>query len=183
VIAHRVTAVVAAAAMPLAGCGGDDTSGAKLPASPVTMRLTSPALHDGAPMPRRFTCDGADTSPPLRWSGAPSATRELALVVEDLDADRFLHWTLLAIPPSTTSLAAGAVPSGTVQTPNGFGKQAYGGPCPPKGKAHRYRFSLYALDARLGLSADASPSDVGDEIADHDLARGTLTATYARAGS
>jgi Raf kinase inhibitor-like YbhB/YbcL family protein len=179
VVAAGVVALAAAAAGAV-GCG-DEKSGAKLPATQATMRLTSPALRNGATMPRRFTCDGSDVSPPLTFSAPPHGTRELAVVVEDLDADRFLHWTLLGVRPTAGGLRDGEVPAGAVQTKNGFGKHAYGGPCPPKGDdPHRYLFSVYALDAPLGLDADASPDDVGSAIAAHDLARGTLTATYAR---
>jgi Raf kinase inhibitor-like YbhB/YbcL family protein len=176
-VAVGVLALAAAAA----GCGGGEPSGAPLPATRATMRLTSPAFRDTATLPRRFTCDGADVSPPLRFSAPPHGTRELVVVVEDVDAGRFLHWTLLGLRPNTGGLRAGTVPDGTVQTKNGFGRHGYGGPCPPKGDdPHRYVFSLYALDAPLGLDAGASPADVGRAIAAHDLARGTLTATYAR---
>jgi Raf kinase inhibitor-like YbhB/YbcL family protein len=174
--------VLVAVGVLLAGCGDGGEKGAALPGAPAAMRLTSPAFRDGEPLPARFTCDGDGTSPPLTWSSSPHGTRELALVVEDIDADRFLHWTLLKIAPAGGGLRAGEVPPGAVQTENGFGDHAWGGPCPPKGDdPHRYIFSIFALDAPLGLGADASPDEVGAALGDHALARGTLTATYARA--
>ena len=132
-------------------------------------------------MPKRYTCDGADVSPPLSWSDVPGRTRQLALLVEDPDAGRFVHWSLLGIPARTTRLREGHVPRGAVQTENGFGDRDWGGPCPPEGKGpHRYVFALYALDKPLGLGADASADDVRSAVAGAALARGTLTASYER---
>jgi Raf kinase inhibitor-like YbhB/YbcL family protein len=167
-----------------AACGGSGGSGATLPAvtSKATILVRSAAFADDTPIPQQFTCDGAGASPPLRWSGAPAAARELALIVQDTDAG-FTHWALLRIPPSTTSLAAGHAPAGTLQLKNDFGDAAYGGPCPPKGSSpHHYVFALYALDAPLKLGADASVSDATPAIADHTLARGEVTGTYRRGG-
>jgi Raf kinase inhibitor-like YbhB/YbcL family protein len=177
-----VALVVATMILPALGaCGGGDEHGARLPDAAATIRVTSTAFDDGAAIPRVFTCDGAGTSPPLAWSGVSSRARELALVVEDPDADRFLHWTVLKLAPSTSGLSAGHVPAGAVETKNGFGKSGWGGPCPPKGDdAHHYVFSLYALDAPLGLGADASADAVGKAITAHALARGELVGTYAR---
>jgi Raf kinase inhibitor-like YbhB/YbcL family protein len=173
-----------AVALLVAGCGGggDAAHGPSLPSTAATLHLTSPAFATGAMIPKVFTCDGDDVSPPLDWSGVPPGTRELALVVEDVDADRFAHWTLVRIPAATTRVDAGRVPRGAVQTENGFGDRRYGGPCPPKGDApHRYVFTLYALGARSGLTADASPDDVAAALRAHATARGTLTVRYARA--
>jgi Raf kinase inhibitor-like YbhB/YbcL family protein len=165
----------------LAGCGGGDKPSQPLPKAPATLRLSSPAFGDGGAIPDRFTCSGKGVSPPLRWSGVPAKAGELELLVEDPDADRFVHWTLLAIPPSSHGLAEGRVPPGTVQTENGFGDKRWGGPCPPEGKGpHRYLFSLYATDAPLGLGEDASPDEVRSAVADHALARGTLTGRFGR---
>jgi Raf kinase inhibitor-like YbhB/YbcL family protein len=165
----------------LAGCGGGDTPSEPLPKAAATIRLSSPAFDDGGTIPDRFTCSGEGVSPPLRWSGVPARARELELLVEDPDADRFVHWTLLAIPPKTAALAEGRVPAGSVQTENGFGDNRWGGPCPPEGDGpHRYVFSLYAADAPLDLGADASPDDVRSAVAEHALGRGTLTGRFGR---
>jgi phosphatidylethanolamine-binding protein (PEBP) family uncharacterized protein len=88
------------------------------------MRLASTGFDDGGTIPKRFTCSGEDVSPPLAIRGMPGETRELALVVEDPDADRFVHWSVLGIAPDTALIGAGKVPPGAVQTENGFGDRA-----------------------------------------------------------
>jgi Raf kinase inhibitor-like YbhB/YbcL family protein len=163
-----------------AGCGGDNPS-KELPKAAASIRLTSSAFDDGATIPKRFTCSGEDVSPPLRIGELPGDTRELALVVEDPDADRFVHWSVVGIPPDTASIPTGQVPAGAVQTKNGFGDPRWGGPCPPEGDdPHRYTFAVFALDATLGLGADATADEVRDAIDGHALARGTLTGTFGR---
>jgi Raf kinase inhibitor-like YbhB/YbcL family protein len=177
---RRPLALLLLAALP-AGCGGGDKASEPLPEAARSISVTSPAFHDGGSIPKRFTCDGEDVSPPLRWSGVPAGARELALVVEDQDADRFVHWTVLDIPPKLAGIAVGRVPAGAVETENSFGKRGWGGPCPPEGEGpHRYVFALYATDAPLGLGEDSSPDDVRDALSEHALARGTLTGLSAR---
>jgi Raf kinase inhibitor-like YbhB/YbcL family protein len=127
--------------------------------------LTSPAFRSGRMIPRRYTCDGADVSPPLRWSNPPADTRSLAILVIDLDAHGFRHWLGWGLPPARRALATGQHPPH--QGINGFGRRGYGGPCPPTGR-HRYQFSLYALDA-----------PTGPPFAGHVLAVARLTAVYA----
>jgi Raf kinase inhibitor-like YbhB/YbcL family protein len=176
----RPTALLLLAALP-AGCGGGDKPSEPLPEAPSSITVTSPAFRDGGAIPKRFTCDGEDSSPALRWSGVPAGARELALVVEDPDADRFVHWTLLAIPPSATGIPADHVPAGVVETVNSFGKRSWGAPCPPEGDdPHRYVFALYASDGPLPLSQNSSPDDVRSALADHAIARGTLTGRFGR---
>jgi len=180
-VPRAALAVLAAAVALAAGCGGSDKPDKPLPTAPDSIRLSSPAFPDGGSIPRRYTCDGEDVSPPLRWSGVRRGTRELALLVEDADAGRFVHWSLLAIPPGTTALAAGRIPPGAVQTENGFGKRRFGGPCPPEGKGeHRYVFAIYALHNRLGVAADASADDVRGKVGEASVARGVLTGRYGR---
>jgi Raf kinase inhibitor-like YbhB/YbcL family protein len=165
----------------LSACGGGDKPAEPLPAAPATLKLSSPAFRDGGTIPDRFTCSGDGGSPPLAWSGVPDAAKELALLVEDPDADRFPHWTVLAIRPTADGVAAGRPPRGAVETENGFGDSGWGGPCPPKGDPpHRYVFTLYAVSAPLGLDAGASPDDVRRAVADHALARGVLTGRFGR---
>lgn len=111
----------------------------------------------------------------------PRAARQLALLVEDPDAGRFQHWTLLAIPAATTAIPAGGAPDGAVATKNGFGDRGWGAPCPPAGAApHRYVFALYALDAPLRLGAGAGPDEVRGAIAAHAIARGALMGRFGR---
>jgi Raf kinase inhibitor-like YbhB/YbcL family protein len=183
---HVAGAAAGLAALALAaplGCGGDDTVKGPPPAAPAAIRLSSSAFSDGALIPRRFTCDGGDVSPPLAWEGVPAAARSLALLVEDPDAPggTFVHWTLFNLPPTTRALDAGRVPAGAREGKNSFGHRGYGGPCPPKHKPpHRYVFTLYALRSDLGLDAGASPDDVRAAIGRRALARGQLTGRYGR---
>ena len=169
------------AALALAGCGGGDRPGEQLPNAPATMRLTSPSFRDGATIPTRYTCSGKGVSPPLRFWDVPVAAQELQLLVEDPDAGRFVHWSLLRIPATIHFIAEGESPEGTVQTANGFGDKRWGGPCPPEGKgAHRYVFALYATDAPLDLDSSASADDIRSAIAKHALASGRLTGRFSR---
>jgi Raf kinase inhibitor-like YbhB/YbcL family protein len=171
-----------AVALMLSACGGGEKPAAPLPTTSGRLTLTSPAFAPGGSIPQRFTCDGDGVSPPLSWSGVPPRARQLALVVEDPDAGRFVHWTVLRIPPTQTRLVAGGVPRGAVETDNSFGKHGYGAPCPPRGDTpHRYVFALYAADAPLSLDEHSSPDEVRRQLADHALARGLLTARFGRA--
>jgi Raf kinase inhibitor-like YbhB/YbcL family protein len=154
----------------LAGCGGGD--GKPLPEAPAGLTITSPAFENGGTIPKRFTCSGENISPPLRFGNVPSKARELALLVQDPGAHDFLHWGVLGIAPGSAGFEGGKVPSGVVQTENGFGDRRWGGPCPPEGdKPHRYVFALYALDAHVGSA---------DDIAKHALARGELSGRFGR---
>lgn len=135
------------------------------------MRISSPAFADGATIPERFTCSGPGLAPPLRFGRVPAKTRSLALLVQDFDADDFVHWAVLNMPPRTRSLD-GKPPPGAIELENDFGDRGWGAPCPPEGdKPHRYLFGVYALDARV--------SD-RDAIAGHALAAGTLTGRFGR---
>jgi Raf kinase inhibitor-like YbhB/YbcL family protein len=177
---RRSLALLLLATLP-AGCGGGDKPSEPLPEAARSIAVTSPAFRDGGSIPKRFSCDGEESSPPLRWSGVPARARELALVVEDPDADRFVHWTVLHIPATATGIPQDRVPSGAIETENSFGKSGWGGPCPPEGDdPHRYVFALYATDAPLGLGKDSSPDDVRAALSDHAIARGTLTGRFGR---
>ena len=177
-------AIALLVAATLASCGGDgDTVSGPPPAAPSGIVLTSAAFRPGAPIPKRYSCDGPGVSPPLAWSRVPRHARELALLVEDPDASggTFVHWSLWGMPPSTRRLAEGADTSAYRVGKNSFGDSRYGGPCPPGGdSAHRYVFTLYALSRPLGLAGGAEPDDVRGAIAKAAIARGTLTGTYDR---
>lgn len=169
------------AALALAGCGGDD--GEKptepLPQVNTSIEFTSPAFRDHGAIPKRYTCEGEDTSPPLRWTGITG--RELTLIVEDIDADRFVHWILLRVPRDIDHLEAGKIPAGAVEAENSFGKKEWGGPCPPEGDdPHRYAFALYETDAPLGLGADASPDEVHAALRRHAIRAGKLFGSFGR---
>jgi Raf kinase inhibitor-like YbhB/YbcL family protein len=146
-------------------------------------RLTSPAFAPGAMIPTGFTCDGQDVPPPLRWSGLPAATVELALTVEDPDASRrgFVHWVAWGIDPTSSGLPEGVVPAGVHEGRNGAGRDSYLGPCPPAGSdAHRYRFTLYALRQPLRLTLGATIGQLRSAIHGQVLARAQLVGRYAR---
>lgn len=105
--------------------------------------LTSPAFQPGGTIPARYTCEGSNVSPPLRWTAPPRGTASLSLTVFDPDAPGggFLHWRIRRLPAGTRSLPAGSRLGG----PNGSGRPGWTGPCPPPGRAHHYRFELRAL--------------------------------------
>lgn len=165
----------------IAGCGGGDKADKPLPAAPASIQLRSSAFPNGGTIPERYSCDGEGLSPEIGWTHVPPAARELTLVVEDPDAGRFIHWTLLRLSPRSLGVGVNQVPAGAVETQNSAGKPGWTPPCPPKGDSpHHYVFALYATDAPLGLGKDASPDDVREAIAGHAIARGTLTGRFGR---
>jgi len=154
-----------------------------LPGAPAVLQLSSPAFADGAGIPVQFTCDGADVSPPLQWTGG-SGVGTFALLVVDSDADDFVHWAVYDIPPSPSgSISSGALPTGAQEGVNSFGHAGYGGPCPPHGdSAHHYVFRLFELQpSGAPLPPGESASQVLDLVRKRALSQGTLIATYARA--
>ena len=173
----------ALALLVLAGCGGGQPAAEPTGTAPMSVAVHSRAFADGAPIPARYTCDGAGGIPRVQWSSVPGGARALALVVDDPDAPggTFTHWLVLDLPPDTRAVGPGTLPSGAVEGANSAGDEGWTPPCPPQGDpAHHYRFTVYALDAETGLSAGASPDDAADAIDRHEIARGRLTGTYAR---
>jgi len=160
------------------------------PAGPDTLRLTSSALSDGAPIPPVFTCEGKNQSPPLAWTGAPAGTRSFAIVVDDPDAPRgtWVHWLLWNLPADACELGPGVptlpeLPSGARQGRNDGGDLGYQGPCPPPGQPHRYFFRLVALDISLSLAPGVSRSDLEAAFEGHVLGRAVVMGTYQRSRS
>jgi len=155
----------------------------------MALEVTSTAFQEGQAIPKQYTGDGQNSSPPLKWQDPPAGTRSLALICEDPDAPRgtFTHWLVFNIPVQTRELSEGlpgqaCLPDGTTQGSNDFGKVGYGGPAPPRGKPHRYAFKLFALNEVLGLHAGATPDEFRKAVEGHVLAQGQLTGTYARGG-
>jgi Raf kinase inhibitor-like YbhB/YbcL family protein len=147
--------------------------------SVLALTLSSPAFHSGGAIPKRYTCDGAGISPPLRWTAPPRAARSLALLVEDASTPQvFKHWLAWGISPRSRSLAAGARPPR--QGRNDFGSVGYGGPCPPSGTTHRYVFRLYALRKPLALRRGASPQQFRRALGGDVLRVAQLVGTYRR---
>ncbi len=152
----------------------------------MTMRLTSTAFADQGMIPATYTCDSRDISPPLAWSGVPAQAKCLALLCDDPDAPvgDWVHWVIFNIPANSAGLAEAVptnktLPDGSIQGRNGWGRQGYGGPCPPGG-THRYFFTLFALDAPLGLSPQAGKADLLKAVQGHILAQAQLMGRYAR---
>jgi len=152
----------------------------------MALTVTSMAFEEGGMIPRQYTCDGADISPPLSFSGVPEKSTSLALIADDPDAPMgtWVHWVLFNIPPDTTGLPENVPPDQTLA--NGakhgvsdFGKFGYGGPCPPSG-THRYYFKLYALDAMLDLSGRVTKKNLLSAMEGHILAEGQLMGKYRR---
>jgi Raf kinase inhibitor-like YbhB/YbcL family protein len=143
-------------------------------------RLSSPSFRAGGRIPARFTCDGADVAPSLRWAAPPRGTRSLALVMTDTSTSPpYAHWLAWGISPLARGLASGTRPP-RVGT-NDFGRRGYGGPCPPPGAAHRYVFRLYALRAPFRLPAGADAAAFRRALARQPvLTVAAVAGTYAR---
>jgi Raf kinase inhibitor-like YbhB/YbcL family protein len=143
--------------------------------------LTSSAFENGQPIPRKYTCEGEDVSPPLAWSGVPEGTVSLALVVDDPDAPRgtFTHWLAWGLDPAAGGLAEGEAPP--VEGLNDFGQVGWRGPCPPPGHGpHRYFFRLHGLKGELDLPAGAAKAEVERALEGRALAVAELVGTYER---
>ncbi len=157
----------------------------------MAFSLTSPAFTDGSMIDKKYTCDGANVSPPLAWKDAPAGTKSFALIMDDPDAPAgtWVHWVLYQIPASAASLEEGVGKSPTLSNGavsgaswgvNDFSRIGYQGPCPPPGKPHRYVFKLLALDAALNLPAKAGKFDVEKAAQGHVLGQAQLTGKYGR---
>lgn len=163
-------------------------------AAPARLEIQSPAFSPGGRIPRVYTADGDNRSPPLSWSGLPPGTRELVLVCEDPDAPfprPFVHWILYGLGPGTTSLPEGLALSampvalpGARQGRNSLHRDGYTGPATPPGHGtHHYHFQLFALDAPLTLGARPDRDELIAAMSGHVLAHGTLVGTTRADGS
>ncbi len=162
------------------GAASGATAGTALP-----IHLASPAVSGQRQLARAFTCDGADRSPPLIWAGVPAGTAELGLVMSDQTSifGARLQWLVYGIPPTARTLPAGRLPPGAHVARNDLGRRGYSGPCPPHGTTHVYEIVLYALARPLSPAQAASPARVRTAFARYAIARGTLAASYRRAGA
>jgi Raf kinase inhibitor-like YbhB/YbcL family protein len=149
--------------------------------------LKSDAFEHEKPIPAKYTCEGDDISPGLSWGELPEGTMELALICDDPDAPvgTWTHWVVYGIPADAAPFNE-AFPkeeqteSGILQGENSWGRIGYGGPCPPKGKPHRYFFKLYALDKELGLKPGVDKETLEKAVKTHIIGYGELMGTYAR---
>jgi Raf kinase inhibitor-like YbhB/YbcL family protein len=151
------------------------------------MMLKSSAFDAGGTIPRLFTCDDRDRSPPLEWGDTPAGTKSFALICDDPDAPggSWVHWVIYAVPAAARRLPRGVavrerLDDGSLQGRNDFGRPGYGGPCPPAGRPHRYVFTLYALDEAPAAKPGLSKQELTRAMAGHVLARAELTGRYGR---
>jgi Raf kinase inhibitor-like YbhB/YbcL family protein len=154
--------------------------------SNMAIKVTSAAFKDGEIIPKQYTCDGNDISPPLTWSGAPQETKSIALICDDPDAPMgtWVHWVLFNLPPASNALpaevsSARVLDNGAKHGKNDFRRFGYGGPCPPGG-THRYYFKVYALDSVLDLDPGITKADLVKAMQSHILAEGQLMGRYKR---
>jgi len=189
---RRALLAAVGAATATAGClggdGGDDPG-----TTTVTdeFEFSTSAFDDGATVPRKFTCDGENVSPPMSVGDPPSGTETLAIIVDDPDAPggTFTHWLLWnvpadrasipeGIPKTETAAALGGAPQGT----NDAGSLGYTGPCPPEGDdPHTYRFTAYAVDSTLELEPGIPRGDLSDDLSGGaTLATSRFTGEYGR---
>ncbi len=143
------------------------------------LTIKSPSFQHNSPIPKKYSCDGENTNPPLTIEGTPKESKSLALIVDDPDAPSgtFDHWVVWNISPSTTKVAENSVPG--MEGLNGARKKGFMGPCPPSG-THRYFFKVYALDTELNLGAKSTKRDLEKAIQRHVLAKGELIGVYHR---
>ncbi len=157
----------------------------------MSIQVTSDAFGPGQPVPRKYTGDGQDVSPPLRWSNVPARAKELALIMDDPDAPRpepWDHWVIYKIPVGTAGLPEGIppevkvkAPAGALQGKNSFKKIGYGGPAPPPGHGtHHYHFRVYALDQPLEVQGGLDKKGLLSAMSGHVIDQGELVGTYER---
>lgn len=153
----------------------------------MALSVSSSVFQEGESIPTKYSCEGQDISPPIKWEAPPAGTQSFALIVDDPDAPVgvFTHWVLFNLPADNRELPEAVpvqsqLPNGAFQGRNDFGKIGYGGPCPPLGRPHRYQFALYALDQPLDLKPGASKQQVLESMQGHILAQGQLTGRYQR---
>lgn len=160
----------------------------------MTLQISSSAFAQGKPIPKKYTGEGVDVSPPLAWSGIPDKAKELALICDDPDAptdEPWVHWVIYKIPPTAKGLPEGVPrksqlkePAGAVQGKNSWPEAqaiGYRGPMPPPGHGvHHYHFKLYALDAPLEADSGLDKKALLEKLKDHILAQTELMGTYQR---
>lgn len=162
--------------------------------TPAAITVTSTTLKAGETIPKDHTADGKNLSPALMWSGAPAATKQFAVILDDPDANfggqNFVHWVVYKIPATVKGLPADlamdatlkgpADIAGTIQGVSGFRRTGYRGPAPPPGKPHHYTFTVYALDSELALAEGLTKADLMTAMEGHIIGQGALVSIYER---
>lgn len=185
---QRTIPMMIAFALCCCSCQSRDTGkhGRKEGMKKAQIKVTSSAFGEGGTIPRQYTHDGKNVSPPLSWESVPARAKSLALICDDPDAPAgdWVHWVLYNLPPGVKELPK-AVPidkvlrSGAQQGTNDFRTIGYNGPSPPS-VTHRYFFKLYALDVKLGIGPGATKKQLLKAMEKHILAEGRLVGKYER---
>lgn len=165
------------------GTARANTGGEVPPGPPGAMALSSPAFELNGAIPAQYTCDGANISPPMRWTNLPAHTAELVLFVIDdssIGKEGGIRWVVAGLEPSLTGIAAGRLPAGAIVGLNGSGNATYGGICPPKGKPATIEFVLWALSKKIPLSSGFTPALAEHEYSHSELGSAATYASYAR---
>lgn len=144
--------------------------------------LSSPAFKHNEHLPKKYTCDGENISPPLTIEQIPEGTKSLSLIVDDPDAPMgtWVHWVIWNIPPQFYEIPEGSPPPSSLQGTNNFENEHYSGPCPPPGPDHRYFFKVYALDTILELEKGARKPVIEKAMEGHILDQNELIGLYGR---
>lgn len=145
------------------------------------MKITSPAFQDNEQIPQKYTCDGEDVNPPLKFEDIPAEAASLTLMFSDPDAPAktFYHWVLFNMDPETSHIDEDSVPATAIEGKNDFDQLEYGGPCPPSG-THRFIFTLHALDGPLDLEEGAIAEEVLEAMEGHIIDTAQIVGTYGR---
>jgi len=187
----RAAILIPALAMGATGAAAEPAKNVERRPAKMSLELKSPAFKAGGRIPKKYTCQGDDVSPPLAWTQAPPGTKSLALIMDDPDAPvgTWVHWVLYDLPATLTSLSEGlprqeALPDGSKHGKSwgvdDFSRTGYYGPCPPPGHPHRYFFRLYALDRVPGLPTQATKSELLKAMTGHILGQAELMGLYQR---
>lgn len=183
-------ALALAAALATGACGGGGggefkpaqkkfTSGAA--SSPGGLTVRSTAFKDGEAIPERYSCKGENRPPPIQWSGVPSGTKSVALVVTDPNAPSgvFVHWIVIGLPTTATgSLSSASLPPGARAEPNSADQTGYTGMCPPADERHNYVFEVMALSRVVNLPPGLAPIDKVKQLRAAASKTGKLTGTF-----
>ncbi|HEY3249967.1 MAG TPA: YbhB/YbcL family Raf kinase inhibitor-like protein [Ignavibacteria bacterium] len=152
----------------------------------MNIKIKSAVFEEGGMIPKKYTCDGENISPPLSWADAPDGTKTYALICDDPDAPAgtWVHWVMYNMPANTKELSEAVsakknIDNGAIQGINDFRKTGYGGPCPPGG-THRYFFKIYALNTSLDLRGDVTKDQLLSAMSGHILAEGQLMGKYSK---
>ncbi len=175
----------------LSGCRSPNDSQPINPQQPASnakpqIKVTSNAFTDGAMIPAKYSCDGENASPHLKWENMPANAKTIAIIADDPDAPggTWVHWLIFNLPANVKELPDGVAPEGNAsavarQGTNDFKKIGYGGPCPPSG-VHRYFFKVYGLDTELSLNAGATKEDLMKAMEGHVVAEGQIVGKYEK---